>query len=129
MTRFNRLAGNPLAGIVTMMIGTSALLLASQPAAAEAPRRVAVSIAGVDIATAHGLLVIRSRVHRAAKQVCSAGGLRDVRSQQQQARCVETAVSRWRMQLANIIASRPHLAAADAARSPSVVSPEDVKSS
>jgi UrcA family protein len=126
---FQRLAAAPLMGIVTLMIGTSALVLAAQPAAAEPVRQMVVSTAGADLGTAGGRQLVRDRVFRAAKKVCAADGLHAIRSYNAQKRCVETAVSHSRMQLANIIASRPVYAAAGATRSPSVVSPEEEKSS
>ncbi len=128
-TRFNRLAGSPLIGIVTLMIGSSALLLAAQPVSAQDVRRMTVSTAGADLGTNAGRQLVRERIARAAKKVCAADDIRDLRSQHAQKLCVQAAVAHSRLQLANILASRPLHAGLDASAFPSVVSPEDEKSS
>lgn len=121
----DRVARHPLFGTVTLLIGSTALLLAAQPSVAADFRSITVSTAGTSLAGD----TMKSRILRAARQVCAADDVRNLRSRSSEKACVAMAIASARVQLAHIIASRPLYAALDATKSPSVVSPEDEKSS
>jgi UrcA family protein len=124
---FSDMARAPLFGTIIMIVGSVALLSASQPvlAAGEGQVRSArVSIAGVDLGTPRGRHEIGARIERAARRVCGSRGLEQVRAHVARRACIEAAVARGRVQVAGIIAARPVMAAASP-RSPSATSPEE----
>lgn len=114
----------PLQGIILMLAGSAALLLAAPPAKAAEPRAI-VSLAGMDTATASGRIRLDARIDRAARRVCGVGLMTDRRNPGAKARCADEAAARARLALAARQMARP--LQADMSLTPSVVSPAEVR--
>ena len=92
-------------------LATLAVSAFALPATAQdAPRRVEVSLSGVDLASADGRAQLERRIAAAANRVCAEPGVRDLASKMKAAECRKTALQAARQDMATLIA-RTQLAA------------------
>lgn len=129
MAHSNRLSITemPILGTITLLIGGVALFAASAPAvAADNLRTEHVIVTASDLSTVHGRNAVQQRVQRAAVRVCAVDDQRMTRGAAARRACVERAIAMSRLQMADILAARPMIAASHTSfQSPSATSPEE----